>query len=187
MHFVSTANFFGHFLTLVQTKTAYVALLYSDEFVIISIVYGRHSMYSIILHTAYWITAGHSTKYTCTPNVGKPYLPTNGKQTLEHIINIETVWWLNTPFCLAHNTVTHTHHISRRQNTTMATISPIRPPITPKEAPTATASEWYTNKQPIGVCLTVKHKHTPILMSGGCTLFLAWVGIRLQGLLDNHL
>ena len=112
---------------------------------------------------------------------------TNGKQTLEHIINIETVWWLNTPLCLAHNTVTHTHHISRRQNATMATISPIRPPITPKEAPTATASEWYTNKQPIGVCLTVKHKHTPILMSGGCTLFLAWVGIRLQGLLDNRL
>ena len=64
-----------------------------------------HSMYSNLLLLVLSIdgtgciplycilyTAGHSTKYTCTPNVGKPYLPTNGKQTLEHIINIETVW-----------------------------------------------------------------------------------------------
>ena len=77
----------------------------------------------------------------------------------------------------------------------MATITPIRPPTPPKEAPTATAiaSEWYTNKQPYVHTYVFQGKAhirtivLPLLMSGVCILFLACVRSSPSRILDDCL
>ena len=62
----------------------------------------------------------------------------------------------------------------------MATVSTIRPPITPREAPTTTAHEWRgeeKEKSSVSMCFIVTQSPTTYrdMMNGGCVLVLAYV------------